>query len=580
LKFDKRHLFVFLTIMGLMTTACASLTPETVNQKIKESKFFRETFFSIVNRDELTVPFIQNKAQAKYYKEQTSDDLILKARKLGFSSEIEGDFLFDCMFKENTNAVTMAHTMDDTHIHMQRIRFYIRSMRRLPTPMEVKLEADSATELYFPEKNSYYWIGTSGAKGFGRGRQITRFHGSEVSHWPDQGVLTGVLNARSKQAKTRLETTAKGMEKFAEMWFEAEDPNIESPWAQHFFAWWMDQDNVRPVTDKRFAATSEEGRMREAVQKLYKITLTDEQINWWRWERSRQSDKALMPQEHPSFPREAFLSSGRHVFPLPKLEIMETRVKDPIMVGYLEDDDKAIRPVDDPDGPLTIWIPPREGRRYIIPADLAEGVKDGAFNVAPVMDRSSWEVVAQLRLRSDPGDFGRMLATLGEYYNWSLAIPEMNNHGHACLEAMKAWRGRGYPHILKTTDLWRDVTEKLGFPTDERTKALTITALRNTIDQLAYVENSPVAIKEMIGAVYNEHGKMVSERSKNVVGKDKERLHLDCVITRMIGMYCLKFLTLDTTYRETNAVQGGILASRVAGTKADKKTKPWLRKSA
>lgn len=545
-----------------------------------DSKYFRESCFFIVNRDEQTVPFLQNAAQSKYYEEQTDDDLILKARKLGFSSEIEGDFLFDCMFKENTNAVTMAHTMDDTHIHMQRIKYYLRSMAKLPTPLEITLEADSVTELYLPERNSYYWIGTSGSRGFGRGRQITRFHGSEVAHWPDQSVLTAVLNARSKRARTRLETTANGMEKFAELWFDAEDKIVESPWAQHFFAWWMDPQNSRPVSDRKFAFTGEERRIVETVQKLYKITLTNEQIAWWRWERSRQADKTLMPQEHPSFPREAFLSSGRHVFPLPKIEIMESRVKDPVMIGYLEDDDREIRPMDNPEGPLTIWIPPREGRRYIIPADLAEGVKDGAFNVAPVMDRSSWEVAAELRLRSDPGDFGRMLSVLGEYYNWALAIPEMNNHGHACLEAMKAWRGRGYPHILKTTDLWRDVTEKLGFPTDERTKALTITALRNAIDQLAYVENSKVALKEMMGAVYNDHGKMVSERSKNTVGKDKERLHLDCVITRMIGIYCLKFLTLDATYRAVNEGGGGILVSRVAGQRAEKKAKPWMRKSA
>jgi len=576
LKFDKRILAVFLL---LMKPAIAASSPETVLSKLKDSKYFRETFFSIVNRDEQTVPFKQNAAQTKYYVEKTDDDLILKARHLGFSSEIEGDFLFDCMFTPNTNAVTMAHTLDDTHVHMQRIKFYKNSLKNSDNPIEVTVEAENRTELYLPHTNSYYWIGTAGAKGWGRGRQVTRFHGSEVAHWKDQGVLTAVLNARSKRAKTRLETTANGMEKFAELWFDAEDPAVDSPWKQHFFAWWMDPDNIRPVQGK-FAVTSDEGKIREIVLKIYKVGLSDEQLNWWRWERSRQADKFLMPQEHPSFPREAFLSSGRHVLPLAKIEIMESRIKDPVMVGYLEDDEKEIRPVDNPEGPLTIWIPPREGKRYFMPADLAEGVKDGAFNVAPVMDRASWEVVAQIRLRCDPGDFGRMMATLGEYYNWALLGPEMNNHGHAALEAIKAWRGRGYPHILKTTDLWQGVTEKLGFPTDDRTKALTITALRNAIDQLAYVENSPVALKEMMGAVYNEHGKMVSERSKNAVGKDKERLYLDCVITRMIGIYCLKFLTLDSTYRTSTEDAGGILISRVAGPKTDKKTKPWMRRSA
>src|SRR3990167_2965803 len=268
------------------------------------------------------------------------------------SSEIEGDFLFDCMSTPNTNAVTMAHTLDDTHVHMQRIKYYIKSMRNSSNPIEVPLEAENRIELYLPNQNSYYWIGTAGATGWGRGRQVTRFHGSEVAHWKDQAVLTAVLNARSKRAKTRLETTANGMEKFAELWFDAEDPAVNSPWKQHFFAWWMDPENVRPVQDK-FSLTGEEGRIREVVRKLYKISLTDEQVNWWRWEKSRQVDKNLMPQEHPSYPREAFLSSGRHVFPLPKIEIMESRIKEPVMVGRLEDDEKEIRPVDDAEGPLT-----------------------------------------------------------------------------------------------------------------------------------------------------------------------------------------------------------------------------------
>ena len=576
MKFDRRILAVFLL---LMKPAVAASTPEKVLSNLKDSKYFRETFFSIVNRDEQTVPFKQNTAQAKYYVEKSDDDLILKARHLGFSSEIEGDFLFDCMFTPNTNAVTMAHTLDDTHVHMQRIKFYKNSLKNSNNPIEVTVEAENRTEIYLPHTNSYYWIGTAGATGWGRGRQVTRFHGSEVAHWKDQRVLTAVLNARSKRAKTRLETTANGMEKFAELWFDAEDPAVNSPWKQHFFAWWMDPENARPIQGK-FAATSEEAKIREVVQKTYKIVLTDEQLNWWRWEKSRQVDKALMPQEHPSYPREAFLSSGRHVFPLPKIEIMESRVKDPVMVGYLEDDEKEIRPVDNPEGPLTIWIPPREGKRYFMPADVAEGVRNGAFNVSPVFDRSSWEVVAQIRLRCDPGDFGRMMATLGEYYNWALLAPEMNNHGHACLEAMKSWRGRGYPHILKTTDLWQGVTEKLGFPTDDRTKTLTITALRNVIDQLAYVENSPVALKEMMGAIFDEHGDMVSERSKNAVGKDKKRLYLDCVITRMIGIYCLKYMTLDESYRDNKVKNEGILVSRVAGPRAEKKSKPWLRRAA
>jgi hypothetical protein len=574
-------------IFVLLVTVAANQKPnpksEAIVSQMKDSKFFRETMFWIVNLDEQKVPFLQNQAQQKYYKEKTSDDLILKARKLGFSSEIEGDFFYDCLMTENTNAVTMAHTMDDTIVHMNRIKYYRKTMSlknlEREFPVEITLDTDKATELYFPLKNSYYWIGTAGATGWGRGRQVTRAHGSEVSHWRDQSVLTAVLNARSRNARTVLETTANGRgEIFAELWYDAEDPAIESPWNQHFFAWWMDPQNIKPA-ENRFELTSVERKIRRKVKEIYDVNLTNDQLAWYRWELSRQTDKALMPQEYPSYPDEAFLSSGRHVFNLENLDVMESRMDKPHFVGYLEDDENTIREVDDPDGVLTVWTPPRENRQYIIPADICEGVKDGAFNIGAVMDRSSWEIAAEIRLRCDPGEFGRMMCVLGEYYNWALAIPEMNNPGHATLEAMKSWRKYGYPHILKTTDLWPDATEKLGFPTNEKTKALIVSALRTAIDHKAYQENSPVAIKEMKGAIFNEYGKVVSERGKNTVGKDKERLYLDCAITRMIGVYALKYLTLDDSYRDNKNKEGILQVTRIAGGKSERTSKPWMRKA-
>ena len=559
---------------------------QDIVKDLKDSKFFRETFFYIVNRDEKKVPFIQNEAQAKYYREKTDNDLILKARHIGFSSEIQGDDLVACMNDENTNAVMMAHTMDDTLVHRNRIDYYLDTMGTLDYPMEVTVETDNVKEVYFPEKNSYYWTGTAGSKGFGRGRQITRFHGSEVAHWPDQAVLTAVLNARSLKAKTRLETTANGIgEKFHELWYEAEDPAENSPYKQHFFAWWMDPLNVyADPLETKFRPTSEEAKIRERVQELYGLRLTDMQLNWWRHEKARQADKNLMNQEHPSWPKQAFLTSGRHVFTIPNLEKMEVRVNEPVFVGDLRDDEHEIEPIDNPEGALAIWKLPREDKNYFIPADIAEGVKDGAFNVAPVFDRASWEVVAEARLRCNPGDFGRMMCTLGEFYYWAILCPEMNNHGHAAIEAMKNWRnGRGYPHILKTTDLWPDAPEKLGWPTDERTKEKGITALQMLINKFGYVENSKVAIGEMMAAVRDNNGRMVSERAISKKGLEKKRLYLDCVMTRVIAAYCLKFITLDDSYRESQRKKSAVSMVRIAGRDPERglkrgmPEKPWRK---
>lgn len=522
-----------------MNPAMASVTPAemTTIEKLRDSKYFRETFFSIVNRDEKTVPYIQNKAQGIYYVEQSDDDLILKARKLGFSSEIEGDFLFDCMTKENTNAVTMAHTIDDTKIHMQRIKFYLNSMKLLPTPLKVQLDADSATELYFPEMNSYYWIGTAGATGFGRGRQITRFHGSEVAHWRDQSVLTSVLNARSRHAKTRLETTAKGFEKFAELWNEGDDPAVKSPWKRHFFAWWMDPDNVLPIFG-RFDLTEKELNIQQTVKNLYNVTLSNEQFNWYRLEKSRQADKELMPQEHPSFPQEAFLSSGRHFLNQERLAEYVKLCEAPTWVGDLSDDGHTVSFIPNPESELKIWKMPRDREMFLISGDVAEGVAGGAYSVAKVFNRSNWEVVAQWRGHCDPGKFGKIMVDMGYFWNNAVLIPELNNHGWATTERIK---GEQYPHLLKTSDLWPEDHSgaKDGFPTNERTRVQIFSALSNALDQRTFIDKDVVTIREMQKLIKDERGKVVAQSG-----------FMDTTIASAIGLYCLKFLTMDESYRE------------------------------
>ena len=198
-----------------------------------------------------------------------------------------------------------------------------------------------------------------------------------------------------------------------------------------------------------------------------------------------------------------------------------------------------------------------------MPADVAEGVANGAFSVAPLFDRASWDLVAELRLRVNPGEFGRMMCVLGEYYGWALAAPEMNNHGFASIEAMHAWKGKGYPHILLTTDLWPDATEKEGFPTSEATKTSAITSLRNLVEDMGYYERSPVAIEEMRHAVFNEEGKVVSERAASKHGLEKKKLHLDCVTTRWIMAYCMRHVGLDTTYREPEGSRSPIVVTSI-----------------
>jgi hypothetical protein len=501
-------------------------------EQIKDPRYFIESHFWIVNKDRKKVPFIYNPVQIRYYREHTNADLILKARKEGFSTEIEAEFLHACIFGKNENCVTMSATWPDTVIHMDRIKYFLDTMGFKDYPFTVDRDKENQHELFFPHSNSRYWIGTAGSTTFGRGRDITKLHLSEVAHYSNQDVLTGVLEACTPSARKVLETTANGVgEVFHRLWREAGDPQAGSPWKRHFFAWFEDPTNSMSVP---YGVTFRMTDPEECMKAQYK--LTNEQVYWYRMKRNSMTDKALMAQEHPANDQEAFLSSGRHAFTLTKIQEKKNRTHPPQRICEIYDDGKQVSVRDEEDGRFQIWKMPRQGRRYLISADVSEGIPGGDYCRMDVLDRSSWEQVATWRGYMDPGDFGRHLVSAGYFYENAVVVPELNNHGWGCVEAIK---GEKYPHLLKTTILWKDEPEKEGFPSNEKTRNMIITALRNANDDDTVFINDHITLDEMETFVQNERsGKFEAQKG----------CHDDCVISLAIGVYCLNFLTVDESY--------------------------------
>lgn len=508
------------------------MTEKPTLEKLQDPKYFIESFFWLVNKDRKKVPFIYNSVQNRYYKSQSNYDLILKARKEGFSTEVEAEFLHACIFGRNENCVTMSATWPDTVIHMDRIKYFLDTMGLKDYPFTIDLDKQNQHELFFPHSNSRYWIGTSGSTTFGRGRDITKLHLSEVAHYQNQEVLTGILEACTPNARRVLETTANGVgEVFHRLWRESKDPNSGSPWKRHFFSWFDDPTNSMAIP---YGVTFRMTDLEEKMKNRY--SLTNEQVYWYRMKRNSMTDKALMPQEHPCNDQEAFLSSGRHAFNLQKIQEKKLRVVAPIRICEVYDDGKEVSVTDEMDGRFRIWKMPRKGRRYIIVGDASEGIQGGDYSRLDVMDRASWEQVATWRGHINPGEFGRLMVSVGYFYENAVLIPEINNHGWATVEAIKSEK---YPHLLKTTLLWKDEPEKEGFPTNDRTRNQIITALRNANDDDTVFINDPVTLDEMETFVQNERtGKFEAQKG----------CHDDCVITMAIGAYCIQFLSVDETY--------------------------------
>jgi len=88
-------------------------------------------------------------------------------------------------------------------------------------------------------------------------------------------------------------------------------------------------------------------------------------------------------------------------------------------------------------GRLKIWLPPQEGRRYIIGVDTAGGGSGGDYACAEVIERTIGLQCAELRGHFPPLELARRVAELGRNYAGALLAVERNNHGYGVLAHLR-----------------------------------------------------------------------------------------------------------------------------------------------
>lgn len=190
----------------------------------------------------------------------------------------------------------------------------------------------------------------------------------------------------------------------------------------------------------------------------------------------------ILHQEYPRDDVECFVKSGMSVFDIDELDRMETRppTKRGALVGLdVMGVSRAARFVEDDYGPLQVWeLPVKDGRRYVIGADVAEGLEHGDYSVATVIDAKTGEMVAKWRGHTPPDLFGsQVLWHLGWLYGCALVGVEINNMGIAAALALQA---AGYPNLYYRTTLderTRRQQKKIGWRTTVSTKPLLVAEL-------------------------------------------------------------------------------------------------------
>jgi hypothetical protein len=211
----------------------------------------------------------------------------------------------------------------------------------------------------------------------------------------------------------------------------------------------------------------------------------DRDEDWYEAKRRDLPDWQLA-QEYPSDPDEAFLRSGHPVFDVNTLRAMVPAEPERGRLAWVND----VHWEEVDNGPLRIWEHPQSDGRYVIGADVAEGLEYGDYSVAQVIDAKNHRVVACFHSRVDADLFGSdVLYNLGRYYNQALVGVESNNHG---LSTNKALHRLGYTPLYRQRSQNRagspQPSEILGWRTTSITKPLAIDELNKALrDQELHV---------------------------------------------------------------------------------------------
>ena len=422
-----------------------------------------ESMLIIADKNGEDVPMLLNPAQVEIDETLSGRDLYPKARQEGVSSYFLARYFVKCLSQRNVRAVIISHDRESTQRLLLRVHKFIKMMD--PKPV---INHASKNEITFPKMDSMIYLGTAGARKFGRGDTITHLHCSEVAFWPEaQELVTGLLQAVPRSGEVAMESTGNGKGNYYhKMCMDA--ASGKSHYKLHFLPWHTFPEYDLAVTDQQaddIISTLDADIEEDILYHNYKLSPGQllfrrerlAELNW---------DINGFKQEYPMSLDECFQASGSGLFD--KVRYEETK------------DWKRIN------GNLSILEPhPIRGHSYILGADVSGGVgKDRS--TCQILDLSTLEQVGEWSDDSTtPDDFANIISTLAKRFNNAFVTVESNNYGITTLDRLKDI----YPRQLIYYEAKRtprganefQTVMNLGFRTTAKTKPFIIGKLRSML---------------------------------------------------------------------------------------------------
>jgi hypothetical protein len=456
--------------------------------------------------------------------------IVLKARREGVSTAVQGFMFWACVTRQHRHAGTMSYDNESAGYLHGMVEFFYSKLPDWYLPMRRKARAGKVLEFANPTSDEGARRADPGLEssmstislesgGASRGFQLLHISELALPGWETEvgrKALRTILPTIPRAAETIvvIESTARGVGgQFYERWQNAEQALKEGAEGRFIpiFLPWFDEPTYRAETPSDFELTEQE----RDIAEMY--SLDDEQIYWRRLTIAEDGngDADWFRQEYPATPSEAFLTSGRPYFNIDGVGIAERQARSvrPIRRGYLTEyvhdrDGKRYMRLDEKNhGTLRVWEDPDPDESYFIFTDPSDGTTEGQADNDPqcayVTPTSRLALVACWHGRTDRDVLGDQLYMLGRLYNDALIAVEVT--GGWGMVPITVLKRRGYPRLWRRKRYAKrgvEQQDELGWETQKGNRPLMLDALNTHLREGTIEVNDPYLIGELRTFVY------------------------------------------------------------------------------
>ena len=422
--------------------------------------------------------------------------MLLKSRRFGGSTYVQGRFYSKTSLHKNRSAFIVAHEKESTNT-----LFEMTKLMQERNPIAPATRKSNEKLLRFDNTKgtglkSEYRLATAKNVNAGKSQGIHYLHGSEEAIWPVNAsdLLNGLLQCLPEPPAPHevfRESTANGFGNTFQIGvFDAycegkhvyyEEDGIpyawKSPktdWVLVFIPWFVHDRYTKPFVDsdqkeafigkmneKVFMPEMQEWRQREALdlRKLYDLSW--EQLHWRDWAidnkmagSTRVERKRIFRQEYPATVEEAFLSRGSNVYSKELCDDLQKLTEKPIMIGEVVDRAGVSKIKPSRYGKFSIWEKPDNRETYFITVDSAGGKKprheqdniEPDFTCIDVWNHRTGKQVAQWHGHMDYGMIANVVWLIGRMFFMAPACVELFNHGYTVVKDLSEMNYPLYEH--------------------------------------------------------------------------------------------------------------------------------------